>query len=100
VAGHEHVAEGREDPLAASALERKLLGVTFDPLDLEALGRGLLPTTLEGLGRKVEAGHAGIGARGGDGDIAGPACDVEDTHARLDVRATYDEFANMGDVRG
>ena len=58
VAGSELDAERREHHVEAAVLERQVLGVALDPVDLDAGGGGALASAVEQLGREVEAGHA------------------------------------------
>ena len=56
VVRREHAAEGRDDDVERSVLEREVLGVPLDPLGLDPGGGGVAPRVLEQLRRDVEPG--------------------------------------------
>jgi hypothetical protein len=92
VVGREHRAERRDDAGKARIVERQLLGVGLDPLDLDArLGR---PATrvLEKLRRHIRADHLGPTLRRRDRDVAAAASsDVQQHDARLDAHMIEDD---------
>jgi hypothetical protein len=97
VAWRKHVTEGGEDAVEARALERQLLGVALDPLDLDSSGLRFAASGVEEFWREIEARHVGTGARRGQRGVARAARDVEDAHPGLDPGAADDALADAAD---
>ena len=89
VVRREHDADRRHDDVERLVLERQVLGVGLDPLELEALRLRAPATRLQQLRRQVAGRDVRAALRGRDRGVAGAGGDVEDAHpgtdpARLD----------------
>lgn len=91
----EHGAERRDDAVEALVLERQLLSIAFDPLNLDAcLGRAT-PRVLEEFGRYVQADDPRAAASSRNRDVASRAdADVQQIEAGTQVDAVEDNRAD------
>jgi len=74
----EHHPDARQHGVEPPGVERQVLGVGLDPVELGAALRGELRPDLQQAGREVAGGHPRAGERGRDGGVAGARRDVED----------------------
>jgi hypothetical protein len=89
--------EARQHVVEAPVLERQLLGVGGDPLDLHIRRGGAVAAGDEELRREVGGDHPGAPARGGNGSVAPAGRDVENLVAGHDAGARHHPLADVLD---
>ena len=94
-----HTHSGHHDVVAVVG-ERQRLRVGLHPLQLDTARRGNTAARVEELGCEVAGGDDRTRLGGGDGGIAGPGGDVEDTVAGLNAACTDDLGTELTDQLG
>jgi hypothetical protein len=92
VAVHAHHTERRQHHVEALVLERQLLGVPLDPLDLDSGLGGQRATGNKQLRRQVHPDHPASCRRGPERGIPRAACDVQDVLVPADPYPAYQPF--------
>jgi len=81
----EHRADRGHHDVVRPFLERQVLGVGLDPLELDPLGFRPRPAGVEQLGSQIACGHVRAALRSHDRRVAGPGRHVENAHALADA---------------
>src|SRR5215831_9979855 len=92
----EDKAENRRDSVEARALVRKRLAVSDVEVDLEPRLPGGQPSLLDLVGRDVEPNDLGSGTSREKRNTTGPAGEVQDPLARLEVQLGGHALVNRG----
>ena len=86
----EHRTDRRHDDVERGIVERQVLGVAFDPFELDALGLRSPTTSLEQFRREIAGGYARAALCGWDRGVARTGSDVEDAHPGTDPASFYE----------
>lgn len=90
----EHATKHGDDDVEALVLDRQVLGIAFDPFNVDSrVGCKLTPGDEE-LWSQVDADDAASRLRGAQGCVACPACDIENVVAGRDPRSRDDALAD------
>jgi hypothetical protein len=86
----EHRADRGHDHVVGLVVERQVLCIGLNPLELQPLGLGAGAAGLEQLGRQVARGDLRAALRGRDRRAAAAGGHVEDAHAGRDLAGLHE----------